>query len=370
MRARNIFLLLSVLGMRCTSTPQNDIGEVPTEPEAGVTTSTATSTFAINALLLGESVGLGDAPSYTAWKAYGYDLDGLTTTEVSTNVCTLAAGAPKINQIDGNDGVDNAWGSVILPIIQSGASLATPTTDVTGVIVAGGWTLPLQVTGLTSDPAQTATGLSAQVFVGGVTSGTPAFDQTTDWPVVPSSLQDGTTIGGGAVVRFATVYVTNGTLVARDATVPLVLPIIFANATPTHQPPAATLTLLIHDPVITFVHSQVASATNGTIAGVLDVAEALSAAEPFAHDLSTSTCGAAFTGLAEQIGQAADILSDGGNAPGVPCDAISIGLGFTATLIANPTHVGVDPVPPPDPCMPLDAGTDALGDASGDAQGE
>jgi hypothetical protein len=35
---------------------------------------------------------------------------------------------------------------------------------------------------------------------------------------------------------------------------------------------------------------------------------------------------------------------------GVPCDAISIGIGFHATLIANPTQVGVDLAQPADPC--------------------
>lgn len=42
---------------------------------------------------------------------------------------------------------------------------------------------------------------------------------------------------------------------------------------------------------------------------------------------------------------AADILEDGTNAPGVPCDGISIGFGFDARLVANPTAVTqVDPV--------------------------
>ncbi len=48
---------------------------------------------------------------------------------------------------------------------------------------------------------------------------------------------------------------------------------------------------------------------------------------------------------------------------GVPCNAISMGIGFTAKLVANPTQVAIDPTLPPDPC---DAGVDAQLDASSD----
>ena len=336
-----------------------DLGEPPPQPEAG-TTAIGASTFAINTFFLGETAP-GSYPSRRAWMQYGYDLDNRVTTKLSTDVCTLVNGAPKDNQIDGNFGIDNAFGNAVVPLIIAGSSVSDVSKNVSALIAQGLWTLELQITGLSVDPNQTATGLTGQAFVGANTSTTPTFDASTSWPVAPSSLMDGATIAGGAVVRFATVYVSAGTVVMRDASAPLTLPIVFSNLDPSHDPPMATLVLKIHQPIITFVHSDVASANSGIVAGVVETAEALPLATTFGRQLSTSLCGDAVEGIVGQIEQAQDILADGTNAPDVPCTAISIGLGFTARMIANPTAIGVDPSPAADPCAnPSDGGsTDA-----------
>ena len=44
-------------------------------------------------------------------------------------------------------------------------------------------------------------------------------------------------------------------------------------------------------------------------------------------------CGSAWQSIAQQITQAQDILLDGTNAPGQPCDGISIGIGFDGVQI-------------------------------------
>jgi hypothetical protein len=79
---------------------------------------------------------------------------------------------------------------------------------------------------------------------------------------------------------------------------------------------------------------------------------------------STSTVAAttqhSVRALAEQIEQMQDILLDGTNYAGVECDALSIGIGFNAKRIANPTTVLADPPPPIDPCtVTLDGGADS-----------
>lgn len=71
---------------------------------------------------------LGDATltgtvSSTAWRDYGYNLDGLCTTKTSTDVCALVQGSPKAVQVDGTGGNDNAWGANIVPIWQSAMSV-------------------------------------------------------------------------------------------------------------------------------------------------------------------------------------------------------------------------------------------------------
>jgi hypothetical protein len=116
--------------------------------------------------------------------------------------------------------------------------------------------------------------------------------------------------------------------------------------------------------VLTFAHSAASQLTQGVIAGVLHTDEAIASARACSARASASLCSSAFNGIAQQIEYAQDILDDGTNRPGVPCDAMSIGIGFSAALVANPDKVGTEPPPPPNPC---DAGADASTDASADA---
>jgi hypothetical protein len=187
--------------------------------------------------------------------------------------------------------------------------------------------------------------------------------------VLSSSLVDGATIAGGALVHFSNVYVTGGTLVAQGASQPLVVSLVIhdsglsfcfsascADAGPPINPPiVASLPLRIHDATLTFVHATPTTAAQGVIAGVLDPLELIDTFQSLVGLQSTLFCGQAFTPIAQQVEQASDILQDGTNASGVPCDGISIGIGFTAALVANPTQVGVEPPPQPNPC---DAGAD------------
>ena len=345
-----------VFAARCGS--PDTVEEIPPPPPDGGAASGDVSTFAIQTLFLGEAPADGGAPSSRAWKAFGYDLDGLITTEASTNVCTLAA-APPSHQLDGENGIDNAWGATLLPIFQAAFDFPKLSADVSDTIDSGSWTLQIQVTGLTSDPHQSALGLGAQVFVSGPSSSPPTFDSSTDWPVLPSSLSDGQSIAGGAKVQFSQVYVTDGTVVAKGASQPIVMPLVltgrFCPLSCDNEPVIRILLpVRIHDATLTFVYSS-NTAARGIIAGVLDTQEVTDTVRHVLVGVSTSFCGSAIDGIAQQLAQAQDILQDGTNAPGVPCNAISIGLGFVAQLVANPTKVGVDPPVPPDPC---DAGTD------------
>ena len=315
-------------------------GKPPPPPDGG-TAPFSVFTFAINTVFLGETARGGGAPNNTAWKGYGYNLDGLVTDNNSSNVCTLTAGAPKANQVDGTNGIDNAFGAVILPIIQSASSMPTPSQTETQFIDMGNWTLQLQVRGLSDDPSQSALGLMAQVYTSGAYGGVPAFDSSTYWPVLSTSVKDGQTIASGSVVQFGNSYVSNGTFVSGPGPNPVVLPLVFQGV---------PFPLAIHNAVFTFDHVDHADAVNGTIAGVLNTQEFINALQAVAGQISISLCGSAFDGIAQQIRQASDILANGTNAPNVPCTAISVGIGFTAKLIANPTQVVAAPQPPPNPC--------------------
>ncbi len=322
---------------------------IPLTPEAGTTTSNVVSTFAVTTVLLGEA-DLRGVESTSAWRAFGFDLDGKATTSSSTDVCSLHPGAPNVDQVDGLLARDNAFGSVLLPIIESVGSLVRgqPSILQSGLIQSGAWTWLLEVTGLPSDPKQSTDGLRAQLFVGAQLGSAPSFDSTMNWPVLASSLANGVSVAGGARVQFSNVFVTDGTLVATDAAEPLVLPMIVVDGL--HP-------LRIHHPTITLTLASLDSA--GVVAGVLDPEDVVAALQNFAGHISRSLCGSAFDAIAEQLRDAQDILDDTSNAPGVPCNAISIGIGITARVIANPTTVAADP-PAPDFCAPTaDAGLDA-----------
>jgi hypothetical protein len=90
---------------------------------------------------------------------------------------------------------------------------------------------------------------------------------------------------------------------------------------------------------------------------VLDTEKLINGLRKVAGRISTSLCGGStFDGIAQQIRQTSDILADGTNKAGVPCNAISVGLGFTAKRIKNPSKVSPLGTPSPDPCAAGDAG--------------
>ncbi len=354
----------------CSSTPSATVsGQPPPPPSNPTPQTTKVETFAIKTLFLGEADRQGDPPSNTAWKSYGYNLDGLVTAKGDTNVCTLAAGAPSTNQVDGNNGIDNAFGSVILPIIQSAASLPTPSTTISGAIDSGEFTIQIQVTGLDDTATQNSINLTGQLFASGAYgNGTPTFDSTTDWPVVPDLLTS-TTPPFVSQIQFGSAYISSGTFVSGNLAtggVTVSISLVFQGV---------ALTLSVNHAVITFDHTSPTAAANGTIAGVIDTNDLITGLQKVAGRISTSLCGSAFNGIAQQIMQASDIIHDGTNKAGTPCDGISIGLGFTGVLVANPDKLDTsDAGASPDPCTTTtDGGTVDTGtpdtsttDASGD----
>ncbi len=294
-------------------------------------------TFAIDSLDFGERTTDG-------WASIGYDLDGKITGASSTDVCAQAAGAPRANQVDGNDGIDNAFGHLIAPGLASVLGVTALSDSLTAAIRAGRFTIQLQIAGLGTDPAQNCTGLKGQVFpsdtydVGGAT---PTFDSSTNWPVLASSLNDGATIASGAKAAFSGAYVTHGTFVTLGASSALPLRITLAGV---------SLELLVHTPVVTFDHVDDADAANGVLAGVLDPIELGRALESAAlQSGQQQLCDGGGNGLLSQIEQAADILADRTNTAGVTCDHVSFAVGFHAKKISNPTKVA-PPLPAPPTC--------------------
>lgn len=351
------WVLLSVAA--CSSPPPVDAGVPPRPADAGGVPHGAVETYAIDSILLGDTDRAG-ALSNSAWRTYGYDLDGLVTTQDSTDVCTRPSGSPRSNQADGDGGIDNATGSIVLPVLETMAGEPTPSVTETQAIRAGAFTLELALDGPSDTPSTAGIGLA--VFTGASLGAPPTFDGQASWPVLASSLVDGATLASGARVALEDGYVTGAGIFVSGvpSDVPVVLPLWFPDRV------RGALVLRVHRAVITFRHdaSDPTRLVDGTIAGVLDPDELIEAVRSYGDANSRSLCGAAFDGIALMLQETQDILRDGTNAPGVPCDAISVGLGFTARRVGAPTAVAADAPAPPSLCDTPDAGAADAGDAA------
>jgi hypothetical protein len=333
----------------------SDAGMPPTR--GGATTTSATATlFAVHHLWLGDSLAdstfsLPEA-GVKPWSTFGYNIDGLITTQYSTDVCTLdkAAGATAVKQVDGVDGIDNSFGENILSTIAAAIPMLSET--VSGSITSGSFDVLIGTVGLTGSPTQTNTGLTGALLNGAPYGGAPPlndagfFKVTDDWPVFSDSIRG--SLDAGAVASFPTAYVTNGVWVngsPGDLTLKLLLQ---------GQP----LVLQIHQAVVSFTHTVDGAgqdhATNGTISGVLKTTELLAEINIVAAQQDYCP---AITILLDSMAAASDILSDGTNVKGKACDGISIGIAFDADGIAPPSVVtpSVDAGPPPMGCV-ADAG--------------
>jgi hypothetical protein len=345
-------------GVQCTVQPAAPSGGSPTS---------ATHNYAMYTLYLGDTDRTGVTNS-TAWESYGYNLDNLVTTKSSSDVCTLAAGASKTTQIDGKGGIDNSFGENILPIVITTAG-SDASTKINQSIQDGTFTVMMYVAGFdnTSGSMANATGLTGALLGGGnytdwTDGGTPAWNLTTHWPVLPELLMGcpnnmcpaGTNPITAANVQFNGAYQADGTFVnGSPATIDLSLAI-----------GGQSLSINIHSALITFqpTTGSTPGVTNGTIAGTIVTTELISALQSVAGHISTSLCsGSAFNSISQQIQQASDIIisSSGAvsNTSGTDCNGISIGLGFDATEIAVPVSADIQgpPAAVPNPC---DAGSD------------
>lgn len=323
-----------------------DTGTHAAPPSPGPTKAgdgTGSVTMAISKLYLGDTDPDGTADKANGWKAYGYDLDGKISTATSTDLCKPASGASAKNVYpDGNDGIDNSFGHLILPIILGISSGAAD--SINQSITGGKFTIMLDMqklgTGTDYNP------LVTNLFAGGDLGSAPKWDGTDKWPVLPELLNDGTTIAGGSKVSFPTSYVTGNTWVSGgkgDVTLALSVS-------------GYSLSLTISNAVISVqLDAGHTKGTKGIIAGVLKTEQLTTQLKEVAGNIDTSLCsGPTIDSIIAQITQASDILSDGTQDPTKTCDGISIGLGFDANIV----QLG-DVLPPttPTPSKCGDGGT-------------
>lgn len=329
----------------------------PTKPSGPATSDSSTKTFAVNKLFLGDAPRNGGPASSTAWKKFGYDLDGKITSSSSTDVCKLPPNSDRSYKEDGDQGIDNSFGHNLTSLI-TGLS-KTAATDLQNQINDGTFSLLFTVSGLSDDTKQTATGLKGYLNAAATfdPSGQkkPAFTPTEEWSVRPELLTNPSD-PTSSKVRFDDAYVASGTFVSAGSS-SFTLTLSFSNQ---------KLDLTIYKPIVTFDHASTTAAANGVIAGIIKTEELLSGLTSIASRLDKKFCNPnELVTITDSIRAVSDIMADGTQDPNKTCDGISIGLGFEATQVANPTKVAAAEQGGGDLCSGTpDGGTDSGSDSS------
>jgi hypothetical protein len=346
------------------------VSTVPPDAGGSATTFTTPHNFALHHIHVGDESDSSGSPD---WYLYGYNLDGLDTTAQSTNVCTLYDNASTKNQTDGPGGIDNSFGENIIPLLA--AVLSDPSATIDTSLEKGSFTVMIDITGLSGVANQTATGLTGALY-GGTTfaqapnaaGAAPTWTTADNWPLDKTSITSSWGDDGGvqtlvqpvvAKNNFTGAYIVNGEFVSGSPTsvtltltisgTPLVIPIQHA-------------TITFNNPGTDDAGTAATHVSGGIIAGIIDAAQLVTNLQGVAGNISTSFCsGSTFATIAKAIQQASDIMDDGTNKAGTPCNGISIGVGFDGDEIGQPLVAG-DPPAATNPCSddagtPEDAGT-------------
>lgn len=295
------------------------IAEPPLPPPPG---NIDPSTLAVRRIFLGETDRAG-ASNKDAWKSYGRNVDGLVSTRDSTDLCRRVVSASSANQVDGNNGIDNAFGKSIIPFLAPFS--AAPSKHATDAIAAGARTPVFLV--------EKSVGSVAQVgFSHLEATPAPGWGSST-----PRSLAAPWTENGGPSAAWE-VTVSGDTVRSRSVRGSVTIAIPFGDQ---------TLVLPINVPEIEMSKD----GTNGTLSGVVPTEDFIAAFERVAGSISTQLCGGStLDSIKLTIRQASDILADGTQDPNQSCNGLSIGIGFEAAPV---TVAGVADAPAParNPCQ-------------------
>jgi hypothetical protein len=315
-----------------TTTTSTGSGGAPPVCDPFVTTGVV---LAFNNVFVGET-DPGGASSSTAWKQYGFDIDGLVSTAQSPGLCQVVNGAPASTHDDGNNGNDNSFGKNVLPLLLAASS--DPTAQLNASIAAGEFTMMIHLKDLAAAPDQAA--VTSNLYTGANRGLPPVFDGSDCWPTAAESLVDPTDIDTPKVTfplaALSSDVWVSGVADSLDLT-------LFVLGFP--------LKLTLHKARLSLdLAADHASGVNGQVGGVLDAQEFIAAVKDVVAP-NLGGCNSASWGAVEgQLKLAADIMVDGSQDPNATCNGVSIGLGFTAAkvdlgTVADPVPVIDDPCP-------------------------
>ncbi|MFO0547315.1 MAG: hypothetical protein U0271_02945 [Polyangiaceae bacterium] len=305
--------------------PLKSVPPPPAEAGAG---DGSGATFAVTRYWLGSTTVDGDA-STLAWETFGYDLDGHDSDLADSQHCRPVEGAAPASVLeDGPGGVDNAFGKLLLPMLDVALSYGgAKQVDAEAVVNAD---LGRATTGLVFRLDRLGTRDSYDPIAGFLS---PALKDTNGvWARVESGERD-----------FGDSYVSDDVWVLRLEGSTLDLQWGLAGS---------VLPFRLHRPTITMrLSADRARVTAGIVAGVLDAEELVASMRDMLGVTDPGFCeGGATEALLTEVRQASDIMVSGEQDPNVECDAISMAFGFEASA-ADPQGTAELPTIPT-PCQP------------------
>jgi hypothetical protein len=302
--------------------------------------------FAIYTVDYGDGDGVADAATYGS---IGYDLDRVCTALGDPPVCVQAKHAPK----DGVGGRDNAAGELFFEIKSTFQIIADPigSKKDTAAIQTGAYTILFHVSGYNGQPDDDQVRFEWYLPApygsdsDASTKAPPSWTGSDRWPIrTQDSLPDG---GIGPLVADDNAYVAGNVIVASlprgtritGGSIDFDLSGVFVTATlaPTAQGTAMT---------------------DGTLAGTWGQAQVLGGIGRLFESVGKCTDFPLYQNLKSIVCSALDVSASGVPLPTQACDALSIGVAFTAKPVLAPTSTVNVPLPTT-PCPPA---TDPLND--------
>ncbi len=314
----------------------------------GPTGSTVTNSQVVSQL------DFGDLTSSSTWTTIGFDLDGLDWKPgVGAHCQPMMGGNPVKAFAQGMGGIDNSFGHNIVPLLTSVVNGVS--TTINGSIAKGSFSIGFAFQGL--GMGANYMGLSDTLYP----VGTPT-DPSTMMPVTPPAA------GPGAWTSFSMwTPFPDPSHAGQALTVPLTNSYVNNNEWVSGAPSQIALTLSIKGTTINLTISHALAVgtfdsgrttmTGGIIGGALKTADFVSQIKTALCALTGGGSSSTYMSILNQLADYSDIYLDANGTPQLDptqtCNAISIGIGFTAYQVAS---IGSSPLPasttpPPAGCM-------------------
>jgi len=324
---RFVILLALVVGCADEDAPISPvIGRRPPPRPDAVVTSGGRRWFVVSRLWLGQSEPHTGIINAGAWRDIGFDLDGASPNEPA---CRRG---DRRTVGDGFDGIDNAFGSAVIPNLDSlvnsgafwwGSPVEPSEARFNTAIGSGKGTLVLRID--TTDAADNAK-VAGAAFIAAESKSTPPAS----WFILKSSLVDGATIEQPKEA-FPAGYVRRGRWVSGE-----------------FPASRATLTLPLGDMRLRLTNATIMfdlATGRGVIAGA---ARAVDLEKELITFFDGWSCDPALTETVRGLlAPPADLVLDAANMrdPSRVCDGTSVAIAFDATEFTPPSTALDDPSP-------------------------